>query len=152
VNFFKSKQRVGSTNNLVFWSGVGVQNSQNFAQSHGRQTLEMIVGRNWELYQTDRAHQGYWASWDDAVNNFWNPISRACAQYATGEVYFFATRELLQDQTRPSCPKCWYREEKPALVASLQSSNTLRVTKISKYAYPDRQDKPSIGEIRSMSD
>ncbi|PMD64912.1 uncharacterized protein K444DRAFT_705598 [Hyaloscypha bicolor E] len=152
VNFFKAKQRTLATDRLVFFSGVGAAESQDFARATGRQTLEMIIGNTWSHYQGVRADGGFWPDWPAAIAGFWDPASRACAQYATGEVFFYSSREVLDDQTRPNCPKCWYRVEKPELIASMHARYTPRVTSIAKYTYPYRDNKGPVGYIQTMSD
>jgi hypothetical protein len=97
VNFFKAKQRTLATDRLVFFSGVGAAESQDFARATGRQTLEMIIGNTWSHYQGVRADGGFWPDWPAAIAGFWDPASRACAQYATGEVFFYSSREVLDD-------------------------------------------------------
>jgi hypothetical protein len=152
VNFFKARQRILATDPLVFWSGVGITESQEFARARGGQTLEMILDKTWTHYQGVRADGGYWPDWPAAIAGFWDPASRACAQYATGEVFFYSTGEVLDDQTRPHCPKCWYRVEKPELIASMHARHTPRVTRIAKYIYPYRDNKEPVGYIQTMSD
>ncbi|KAH8648736.1 hypothetical protein BGZ60DRAFT_534877 [Tricladium varicosporioides] len=133
---FKARKRTLDTAKLVFWSGVGIAESQEFARATGRQTLEMILGKAWKRYQGIQAEGGHWPDWPAAITGFWDPAFQACAQYATGEVFFYSTRDVLEDQTRPTCPKCWYRKEKPALIASMNSQD----------------HKVPVGYINTMSD
>jgi len=60
----------------------------------------MIIGDNWEQYQKVKADDGYWSSWSDAIANFWDLASRACAEAATGDVYVYMTQQVSEDQTR----------------------------------------------------
>jgi hypothetical protein len=110
VTFFKARQRTTNLGKLVFWSGVGIAESQRFAKANGCQILEMILGNNWQQFQGVQP-QGYWPNWPTAIANFWDLASQACAEYATGEAFSYAPREVAKDQTRPTCPKCWSTQQ-----------------------------------------
>lgn len=148
--FFASEPQKSKMNNgMVFWSGTGIEPSQDFARSKGRNTLEMLIGDNWSHFQTDIDNGGYWQNWDAAVAGFWNLASEACAQASTGEVYVLMTpdREAAQQQsdpTRSTCGTCWYLKEKPALLTNS------RVTLITKYLTTSNGN--SVGQIRTMGD
>lgn len=131
---------------MVFWSGVGDPAARDFAKSKGRNTLEMLIGDRWAEFQKPIAEGGSkWNSWEDTIAGFWDLAAAACANFATGEVWVYMTKDVMDDQTRPNCPKCWYREEKPRLIEGL---NNGRITKITKYSSPSKE---AAGDITAMN-
>ena len=144
-DFFKTL--ADKSGSMVFWSGVGDQPARAFARANNRNTLEMLIGDKWTEFQKPKSDGGVWDSWEDAIAGFWDLASKACANFASGEVYVYMTEEVMDDQTRPTCGKCWYREEKPALIAGL---GTGRVTRVPKYRSPWTPGQPSVGDITRM--
>lgn len=135
---------------MVFWSGVDEAAARDFAKTVGRNTLEMLIGDRWAEFQKHMAKGGSrWHSWNEAVAGFWDLAAAACADFATGEVYVYMTREAMIEQTDPVCEKCWYREEKPRLIRGL---NDGRISRIVKYVAPWRVGEPSIGKITTMNE
>lgn len=68
--FFKAKQHhIGDK--LVFWFGVETEGAVQFAEAHGRQTLEKVLKGNQRYYQTIAAH-GIWPNRPEAVADFWD--------------------------------------------------------------------------------
>lgn len=134
---------------MVFWSGMGPEAAAAFAKSKGRYTMEMLVGDNWKEFQ--KPSGGHWPSWAAAVAGFWDLISQACARASRGEVlvYMLPQGDLDQQQDDPSrgnCGTCWYRKEKPALIAGLGR----RVTQITKFLTTNKSQ--SAGQIYKMAD
>ncbi|UNI17173.1 hypothetical protein JDV02_003548 [Purpureocillium takamizusanense] len=120
---------------IVFWSGVSIEESQRFARSHGRYTLEMLIEEKteWAPYQTSQEYKGYWPSWDEALRNFWDPASKALAELCINDVYVYLTQERADEQCGPNCTRVWFRKEKPALLRSLHSTDNPRVRSIKKF-------------------
>lgn len=150
--FFHYLERtVAFRDKIVFWSGVGIENSQKFARERNRYTLEMLLKKNWAYFQTDKAHGGYWNTWDEAVTGFWDVASEALAELAIDTVMAFFTLEREEEQKHPNCKRCWYRIEKPVLVNSLHSTDSERVREIRKYVQVAGGEK-FVGLIEKMSD
>ena len=136
-------------NSMVFWSGMGRDAAEAFATSKDRNTLEMLVGNNWKQFQNPSG--GCWDNWGAAIAGFWDLASQACAEASRGEVYVYMLpqRDVDQQQNDPSrghCRTCWYRREKPALIAGLGS----KVTQITKFLTTSQSQ--SAGQINNMGD
>jgi len=153
TNYFEKNKNSIGFGNVVFWSGTGDAEAERFARANGRKTLEMVVGDNWKQFQSAQGDtNGYWSSWDQCVQQFWIPASRAFARFVYGDVFFYATTERLVDQTRPDCSTCWFNVEKPILIASKESNANPKVTLIQKFQAPWTAGQGSIGVINTMAD
>ncbi|KPM35162.1 hypothetical protein AK830_g11414 [Neonectria ditissima] len=112
----------------------------------------MLIGDTWEYFQSDIAHGGHWLTFGDAVDNFWDPASKTLAELAIDAVDAFFTPERAEEQKHPWCKRCWYRIEKPVLIASLKSTNNPKVTEIRKYLQVKNGAPHFDGFIKEMSD
>ncbi|KAI9767279.1 MAG: hypothetical protein M1839_004545 [Geoglossum umbratile] len=115
---------------MVFWSGITVSESQDFAKSMGRLTMEMLIEGKWEDYKTVGP---YWKTWEDAVNGFWIPASKAAANFAARDVLVYLSPEADTNKQPNACEKTFVKIERPALIDGL---NNGRVSSITKYISP----------------
>ncbi|KAI9779688.1 MAG: hypothetical protein M1839_007186 [Geoglossum umbratile] len=92
--------------------------------------MEMLIEDEWEEYKTV---EPYWKTWEDVVNGFWIPASKAAANFATRDVLVYLSPEANTNKQPYACEKTFVKIERPALIDGL---NTGRVSSITKYISP----------------
>ncbi|KAH0566354.1 hypothetical protein GP486_000260, partial [Trichoglossum hirsutum] len=122
LGYFRTSGIKYKSGSMVFWSGVTVSESQNFARSMGRLTLEMLIDGKWEEY---KAVGPYWKTWEDAVDGFWIPASKAAADFAARDVLVYLSPDADKNKQPNACDKVFVKIERPALIDGL---NTGRVS------------------------
>ncbi|KAJ6436811.1 cell wall glucanosyltransferase Mwg1 [Purpureocillium lavendulum] len=135
VSYFTELLReVDFRDKMVFYSGLPHPvDAENFARSRGRYTVEMLLGKKheWRVFWNLQKDGGYWATWPEALANFWDLASKAFAQQSVGDVwvYFGEAREVEQRHANSTCGAVWCRVEKPILLGSLQSGTVRSIEK-----------------------
>ena len=98
----------------------------------------MILGDQWKDYQSIE----YWGSWDALLAGFWDPASRAAANFATGQVLVDLSAAADSHKQENGCGKTWIRIERPTLIQAISDG---RVLTIVKYISPSTTPAGNIG-------
>lgn len=128
---------------MVFWSGTDEQPARDWAASHGRNTMEMLIKKKWpecRYFGPNLPLKNF-----EDTKPFWNTAAKAAAEFAQGDVWVLLTGESDKDQTRRACEKCWKQVEKPTLLSRWPRD----VNSITKFRYPTGEN---VGLIESLSD
>ena len=103
---FPGRQR----QNLVFWTGVGTDGAQQFADRHDRYTLNELIHENGNINGRDVYADITGRPWAQGGQQVWEQLSLALAQFAEGVVYVVQT-----DAGRQNPNSIWARIERPRL-------------------------------------
>ncbi|PHH87897.1 hypothetical protein CDD83_8273 [Cordyceps sp. RAO-2017] len=140
---------------LVFWSGVNEKQALKFATANKRFTLGMLIEgkKEWEVFKKPKSEGGYWPNWEECLDKFWSPISKAIAQIAIGDVYVYFSVEGHEEQKQPDrCKTIWCTVEKRLLITSLDSKTTPKVENIKAYVLERSGESKQVGLIKRMTD
>ncbi|HVW50485.1 MAG TPA: hypothetical protein VHC91_08780 [Trinickia sp.] len=109
----------------VFWSGPNMKTAQQWAQLHGKTTLEQTAGGKY-LDGLNLFGKGSGMSGKQAAE-IWDVASVKFAQGASGDVNVFGTGAKKMNDF--GSMRTWWRIEKPALIANPDVTSVTRLKK-----------------------